>query len=131
MSLRKNELQRSQRARRRQQKKSKKPQRPSTLAAPLPMTSLHGDQVLSFTQWCTLNHVSERTGRRIIAGPNGPVVTRLSAKRIGVTVSNNQAWQACRASKEVANKSAAPRDMSKTIEKEPTEQEHFREQTQT
>jgi hypothetical protein len=99
MSLRENELQRP-RTRRQKQKKShrtKNPQRASSLAAPLPMTTLHDDQVLSFYQWCALNHISERTGRRIIKRPDGPAVTKLSAKRIGVTVGANHRWQQSRA----------------------------------
>jgi hypothetical protein len=72
------------------------------LDAPLSMTSLHDDQVLTFFEWCQINRISERTGRRIIKRPDGPVVTKLSAKRIGVTVGNNKKWQARRASKEIA-----------------------------
>ena len=49
-----------------------------------------------------LNHVSERTGRRIIKGPDGPVVTQLSSKRIGISVANNKKWQDRRASKQEA-----------------------------
>jgi hypothetical protein len=39
-----------------------------------------------------------RTGRRIIAGEYGtpPVVTRLSPRRIGISLANNAAWQASR-----------------------------------
>ena len=53
-------------------------------------------QVLTFHQWCGLNGISERTGSRILAGPNGPSVVQLSAKRIGITVAANSAWQASR-----------------------------------
>jgi hypothetical protein len=62
-----------------------------TLDAPL--SALHDDQVLLFPEWCRLNRISERTGRRIIARPDGPVVTQLSPKRIGITVRNNRTWQ--------------------------------------
>jgi hypothetical protein len=59
----------------------------------------HGsdDEVLTFLEWCALNKISERTGQRIIHGPNGPVVTMLAAKRIGITRGNNRRWQASRA----------------------------------
>jgi hypothetical protein len=57
---------------------------------------LHPDQILSFRQWCELNNISERTGARILASPDGPVVVQLSAKRIGIRVSDNRAWQASR-----------------------------------
>jgi len=56
-------------------------------------------QVLTFGEWCELNHISERTGRRILASPDGPVVTELSTRRLGITIANNRAWQASRARK--------------------------------
>ena len=62
-----------------------------TLDAPL--SPLHDDQVLLFPEWCRLNRISERTGRRILDAPGGPVVTQLSPKRIGITVRNNRIWQ--------------------------------------
>ena len=55
------------------------------------------DAVLTFAEWCALNGFSLRTGRRILASGNGPIITQLSAKRIGVTRGNNRAWQASRA----------------------------------
>jgi len=54
-------------------------------------------RVLSFRQWCELNGFSLATGRRIVNAGNGPVITQLSARRIGITVANNAAWQASRA----------------------------------
>jgi hypothetical protein len=65
-----------------------------TIAAPLSQS--HPDQVLTFAEWCALNRISERTGRRILAGGNGPTVTELSAKRIGITIEANRRWQASR-----------------------------------
>ena len=70
--------------------------RPTAL---VPLAPLHPDQVLMFHEWCRLNRISERTGRRIFASGNGPVVTQVSAQRIGVLVKNNQRWQASRARK--------------------------------
>jgi hypothetical protein len=57
------------------------------------------DQVLRFDEWCRLNAVSPRTGRRILASGDGPVITRLSSHRIGITVRANRAWQESRARK--------------------------------
>jgi hypothetical protein len=57
----------------------------------------HDDQVLTFREWCGVNRISLRTGRRLLADGNGPVVTALSANRIGVTRGNNRAWQQSRA----------------------------------
>jgi hypothetical protein len=59
--------------------------------------SVEDDKVLTFRQWCEINGFSPRTGRRILAGDNGPIVTQLSQKLLGVTVGNNRAWQAARA----------------------------------
>jgi hypothetical protein len=59
-------------------------------------TAIEDDRVLTFRQWCEVNAFSERTGRRLLAGGDGPVVTQLSAHRIGITVGNNRAWQASR-----------------------------------
>ena len=59
--------------------------------------SLDDDKVLTFAEWCKLNRIGQRTGRRIIKSPGGPVVTQLSERRIGITVGNNRRWQAARA----------------------------------
>jgi hypothetical protein len=64
-----------------------------------PFASLHPNQMLLFDEWCALNSISPRTGRRIIASGNGPVVTQLAKQRIGITVENNARWQASRARK--------------------------------
>jgi hypothetical protein len=69
---------------------------PKHFEAPL---SAQGAQVLTFSEWCKLNHISERTGRRILASRDGPVVTKLSPRRLGITIANNRAWQASRARK--------------------------------
>ena len=61
--------------------------------------SLDDDKVLTFAEWCKLNRIGQRTGRRNIKSPGGPVVTQLSERRIGITVGNNRRWQAARARK--------------------------------
>ena len=66
----------------------------SALDALPPM--LNDDQVLTFGQWVALNAISKRTGRRILDSGNGPIITQLSAKRIGIKVANNRAWQQSR-----------------------------------
>ena len=55
------------------------------------------DAVLSFKQWCAINGISERQGRRILASGNGPTVIQLSDRRIGISRRNNREWQARRA----------------------------------
>ena len=53
-------------------------------------------QILTFNEWCVLNALSERTGRRILKSGTGPKVVQLSARRLGVTVAANRAWQQSR-----------------------------------
>jgi len=57
------------------------------------LLTLSDDQVLDFHSWCQLNRISERTGRRILAGPGSPKTVQLSARRVGVTVRANREWQ--------------------------------------
>ena len=59
--------------------------------------SLDDDKVLTFAEWCGLNGIGKRTGRRILTSGRGPVVTQLSERRIGITVGNNRRWQESRA----------------------------------
>jgi hypothetical protein len=80
-----------------QQKRGQKtPMRLRVLALDAPLTSLADDQVLSFVEWCQLNRISERTGRRILDSPDGPPIVRLSPRRFGVTVRANREWQHAR-----------------------------------
>jgi hypothetical protein len=105
MSIRENELHCSQHARRQHHSKlrrrnnqdirtqrSKRKQH----ALDAPLSVLLDDQVLTFFEWCQLNRFSERTGRRILKGPDRPKVTMLSARRVGITVRNNRNWQQSR-----------------------------------
>jgi hypothetical protein len=61
-----------------------------------PLAPLDPNQILSFHEWCRLNRISIRTGRRILTSGNGPVITQLSPNRFGITVANNAAWQRTR-----------------------------------
>jgi len=54
-------------------------------------------KVLSFKEWCRLCGFSPATGRRIIGAGNGPIITQLSSRRIGITIGNHVRWQASRA----------------------------------
>jgi hypothetical protein len=71
-----------------------------------PLSTTHPNQVLTFVQWCRLNNISERTGRRILKSDNGPVMTQLGSWRSGITVANNAKWQA---SRERASNDTQPR----------------------
>src|SRR5262249_3705736 len=62
-------------------------------APAIPLAPTHPNQILTFPEWCRLNRVSVRTGRRILNSGTGPAVTQLSPKRIGITIGNNALWQ--------------------------------------
>jgi predicted DNA-binding transcriptional regulator AlpA len=63
----------------------------------LPDLPDHDTRVLGFNQWCRLNNFSEATGRRLMKTGQGPTVTQLSERRVGITIANNRAWQDARA----------------------------------
>jgi hypothetical protein len=71
-------------------------------------------RVLSFRQWCELNGLSPATGRRILAGANGPVVTQLSERRIGVTIAANRHWQESRARGQSVSSALTNRNRTRT-----------------
>ena len=74
----------------------KQPKQYGRPAIPAVPATLNDFQVLTFRQWCDLNGISARTGRRILASGTGPAVTRLSAKRMGISVGAHRAWLASR-----------------------------------
>ena len=59
-------------------------------------TALGRNRILTFHDWCWLNGISPATGRRIIKSGKGPTITRLSPRRIGISVAANADWQASR-----------------------------------
>ena len=58
--------------------------------------ALDENLIYTFREWCAINKISPRTGARILAGSDGPVVTRLSPRRIGISRGNNARWQKSR-----------------------------------
>jgi hypothetical protein len=99
MSLLETEHRRLQRARRKSKKRQRrKARRPAPAVRPFSLAGFENDdnRVLSFRQWCILNGISARTGRRILASGNGPTVTQLSDRRIGITIRANREWQEAR-----------------------------------
>jgi hypothetical protein len=59
---------------------------------------VNDDQLLSFKQWCLLNAISERAGRRIWADPKvRPALTKLTSRKLACSVGNNRRWQQARA----------------------------------
>jgi hypothetical protein len=57
------------------------------------------DAVLLFSEWCTLNGFSPKFGRQLLADGDGPVLTYITAKRIGVARRHNFTWQEKRTSR--------------------------------
>jgi hypothetical protein len=103
MSVVEIEHRRSRHAPRKPRKKQKVQSRPvgigHNLGPPLDDPSLApllDDRCLTFRQWCALNGISPRNGRRILKSGTGPRVMHLSERRIGITVRANREWQAAR-----------------------------------
>jgi len=77
-----------------QNRGQKTPMRKRVLALDAPLSgALNDDQVLTFVEWCRLNRISERTGRRILDGPDAPPTVQLSPRRFGIRVAANREWQ--------------------------------------
>jgi hypothetical protein len=56
-------------------------------------SSPNSRRVMSFRAWCDLNNFSIPTGRRIIASGEGPKITQLASRRIGIREDHNAEWQ--------------------------------------
>jgi hypothetical protein len=50
------------------------------------------DEVRPFRAWCEACGISPATGRRMIKSGRGPVITRLSDRRIGVRGRHHRNW---------------------------------------
>ena len=55
------------------------------------------DAVWTFKEWCAVNGISVRTGRRLLQSGRGPIVTMLSDKRVGISRRHDREWKASRA----------------------------------
>jgi hypothetical protein len=62
--------------------------------------AVDGDRILTFREWCLINGFSVATGKRLRKAGRGPVITRISDRRIGIRVADNRAWQQARAKPE-------------------------------
>jgi hypothetical protein len=65
----------------------------------LDLKNLPGDACMTILEWATINSLSERQARRVLASDDGPVVTHLSVKRRAVTVRHNREWLERRAAR--------------------------------
>jgi predicted DNA-binding transcriptional regulator AlpA len=54
------------------------------------------NRVLTLPQWAEVNSISLKTGKRLLAAGQGPRVTQLSERRIGIREIDNAEWQASR-----------------------------------
>jgi predicted DNA-binding transcriptional regulator AlpA len=50
------------------------------------------NRVMTFRQWCERSGFSTVTGWRIMKSGDGPKVTQLSARRIGIREDHHAAW---------------------------------------
>jgi hypothetical protein len=50
------------------------------------------DAVLTFSEWCSLSGFSLRVGRYVIKRGDGPTITKLSDRRIGVSRKHHREW---------------------------------------
>ena len=57
-----------------------------------PPTAWPDDEVRSFKAWCKYAGFSTATGRRLIVAGQGPIITRLSARRIGIRGLHHRLW---------------------------------------
>ena len=60
------------------------------------LTAVHPQQVMTLRQWADLNSLGYSSARRILASGQGPKITQLSERRIGIRVADNDKWQATR-----------------------------------
>jgi hypothetical protein len=49
-------------------------------------------RVIPFKTWCELRGFSERTGRRLIESGDGPIITQLTDRLIGVREDHDLQW---------------------------------------
>jgi hypothetical protein len=61
-------------------------------AGEMPSAPADDLRVIPFREWCSDKGLSYSTGRRLVANGNGPRITYLSARRIGVQVRHDREW---------------------------------------
>ena len=52
--------------------------------------------VMNFSTWCKVSAIAPRTGRRILKSGEGPIITKLTDKMIGISLASHRAWLAKR-----------------------------------
>jgi hypothetical protein len=70
---------------------------PAGQVSPCPI-GMADDQVLTLTEFAKLAGISLVTLRRRIAAHDGPIITKLSERRIGIRMRHGRAWLDARAS---------------------------------
>jgi hypothetical protein len=77
--------------------KKNKPRKRVELSPQLALRLTIDDCVLTLEEWRVVNNFSPRTAQRILHSPkDAPPLTDVSARRKGITVANNRAWQQSR-----------------------------------
>lgn len=51
-----------------------------------------GDRIISVKQWCEAAGFCLSTGKSILQRKQGPTLTRISERRVGIRVRDYQAW---------------------------------------
>jgi len=49
-------------------------------------------RILTLAHWCALCGFSLATGRRILKSGQGPKITRLSTRRVGISIAAHREW---------------------------------------
>lgn len=68
-------------------------------AKPHPSGIPDGDRIISVKQWCAAAGFSYSTGKTLLKRDQGPTITRLSPRRIGIRIRDYQAWADARREK--------------------------------
>jgi predicted DNA-binding transcriptional regulator AlpA len=73
------------------------------------LTSLTDDRIMSFDEFCKLAGISIATLRRLVKAPQGPSVTRMSLRRVGIRVRDAKRWLDAQVSAQTSSPEIVPR----------------------
>ena len=57
------------------------------------------DRIITIKEWCAAAGFSHSTGKKLLRDGDGPIITRLSPRRIGIRVRDYLAWADARSGK--------------------------------
>ena len=61
-----------------------------------PLASEHLHRILTVQEWAKINSLGLRSAKRIIAAGDGPKITQLSTRRVGIREDHAVEWQNAR-----------------------------------